>query len=94
VLEFEHGNLVRVTTFEAPALQPIDPEFSATFLDQLWAQLGHLAPPAAVLLCTQSAFDEWIAAEDKIAPLVQAVQNGTARLRLIDQSVPLFAALA
>jgi hypothetical protein len=93
VLEFKQGNIVRVTTFEAPALQPIEPQLSADFLDQLWQQLENIAPPAAVLLCAQEVFDEWIAAEDKLIPLVQAAQNGTARLRLIDQSAPAFAAI-
>lgn len=94
VLEFQRGSIVRVTTFEAPALQPLEPRLSADFLDQLWAQLSHIAPPAAVLLCTQAVFDGWITAEDKLVPLAQAVQNGTAWLRLIDQSVPAFAASA
>ena len=93
VLEVKQGNIVRVTTFEAPALQPIDPQLSADFLDQLWAQLDHIAPPAAVLLCEQAVFEEWIAAEDKLAPLVQAVQNGTACLRLVDQNAPAIAAI-
>jgi hypothetical protein len=93
VLEFKQGSIVRVTTFEAPALQPIEPQLSADFLDQLWAQLENVAPPAAVLLCDQGVFDEWIAAEDKLTPLVQAAQNGTACLRLIDQSVPVLAAI-
>ena len=30
VLEFKNGNIVQVTTFEAPALQPINPELSTT----------------------------------------------------------------
>ena len=93
VLEFKHGNIVRVTTFEAPTLQPIEPRLSADFLDQLWQQLANIAPPAAILLCEQAVFDKWITAEDKLAPLQQAAQNGTAWLRLIDQSVPMFAAL-
>jgi hypothetical protein len=92
VLEFKQGNIVRVTTFEAPALQPIKAQLSADFLDQLWQQLENIAPPAAVLLCEQKVFDEWIVAEDKLAPLVSAVQNGTAQLRLIDHSVSVFAA--
>ena len=93
VLEFQRGNIVRVTTFEAPALQPIEPRPSADFLDQLWQQLGNIAPPAAVLLCEQSVFDEWITAADKVAPLLRAAQNGAAWLRLIDQDAPAFAAI-
>jgi len=94
ILEFKQGNIVLATTFEAPALQPIEPRLSADFLDRLWQQLENIAPPAAVLLCEQTVFDEWIAAEDKLAPLQQAVQQGTAWLRLIDQAAPAFAALA
>ena len=88
VLEFKQGNIVRATTFEAPALQPIDPQFSPDFLDQLWAQLDHIAPPAAVLLCTQAAFDEWITAPEKIAFILSAVQNGSALLRLVEAVTP------
>jgi hypothetical protein len=88
VLEFKQGSMVRVTTFEAPALQPIAPQLSADFLDQLWQQLGNIAPPAAVLLCRQAVFDEWITSNDKLAHLMQAVQNGTAWLRLVQQNAP------
>jgi hypothetical protein len=92
VLEFERGNIVRVTTFEAPALQPIEPRLSAEFLDQLWAQLENIAPPAAALLCTQAVFDEWITTPDKVAFIFDALQSGTALARLIDQSVSVPAA--
>jgi hypothetical protein len=85
VLEFKCGNIVRVTTFEAPALQPLTPRLSAGFLNQLWQQLARIAPPAAVLLCTQAVFDEWITVKDKLTHLGQAAQNGTAWLRLIDR---------
>jgi hypothetical protein len=88
VLEFKHGNIVRVTTFEAPALQPIVPEFSVTFLDQVWQQLAHIAPPAAVLLCTQAAFDEWITTPDKVAFIFDAAQSGTALVRLVEAVTP------
>lgn len=88
VLEFKQGNIVRVTTFEAPVIQPIEPEFSATFLDQLWEQLNHIAPPAAVLLCTRAAFDEWITTPDKVAFMLGAGQNGSALLRLMEEAMP------
>ena len=88
VLEFKQGNIVRVTTFEAPALQPIDPQLSPAFLDQLWAQLDHIAPPAAALLCTQSMFDEWITTPEKIPFILSAVQNGSALLRLVEAVTP------
>jgi hypothetical protein len=88
VLEFKQGNIVRVTTFESPALQPLHPALSAGFLDQVWQQLSNIAPPAAVLLCNQAVFDEWITTDDKVAHLMQAVQNGTAWLRLARQGEP------
>ena len=88
VLEVKQGNIVRVTTFEAPALQPIDPQLSPDFLDQLWAQLDHIAPPAAVLLYTQAAFDEWITTPDKVAFIFEAVQQGNALVRLVEAVTP------
>lgn len=87
ILEFKQGNIVRVTTFEAPAIQPIEPEFAADFLDQLWRQLANIAPPAAVLLCTQAVFDEWITTPDKIDFITQAIQNGGALLHLADLAI-------
>ena len=88
VLEFERGSIVRATTFEAPALQPIEPQLSADFLDQLWAQLDHIAPPAAALLCTQAVFDEWITTPDKIAFILAAVQQGRAFVHLVEAVTP------
>ena len=87
VLEFKQGNIVRVTTFEAPALQPIDPQLSPDFLDQLWRQLDNIASPAAVLLCTQAIFDEWITTLDKVAFIFDAVQQGNALVRLVEASM-------
>jgi len=91
VLEFKQGNILRVTTFEAPALQPIVPQLSTDFLDQLWQQLDTIAPPAAVLLCTQAAFEELITTPDKAACLLGAVQNGSAVLRSIEAVIPALA---
>ena len=88
VLEFKHGNIVRVTTFEAPALQPITPQLTADFINQLWQRLGNIAPPAAVLLCTQAIFDEWIATSDKVAFIFNAAQNGDALVRLAEALTP------
>jgi hypothetical protein len=86
VLEFKDGHIVRVTTFEAPALQPIVPQFSADFLDRLWQQLGNIAPPAAVLLCPQAIFDEWVTAPDKVSFVREAALNGNALVRLVDSA--------
>jgi hypothetical protein len=88
VLEFWQGNIVRVTTLEAPALQPIAPQLSRDFLDQLWQQLDNIAPPAAVLLCSQTIFDEWITTPDKVSFILNAVQNGDAWLRLMETAAP------
>ena len=88
VLEFKQGNVVRVTTFEAPALQPLAPQLSIHFLDRLWEQLGNIAPPAAVLLCTQAIFDEWIATPDKVAFIFDAARNGGALVRLVEAVTP------
>ncbi len=84
VLEFKQGNIVRVTTFEAPALQPIRPQLSKAFLDELWQQLSHIAPAAAVLLCTQAVFAEWITTPDKGTFLLDAIRRGGALLKLAD----------
>ncbi len=88
VLEFQRGKIVRVTTFEAPALQPIEPRLSPEFLDQLWTQLDHIAPPAALLLCSLTVFDEWIATPDKVGFVLTATQNGQALLRLSEALTP------
>lgn len=88
ILEFQQGNIVRVTTFEAPAIQPIAPALSPDFLDRLWAQLENIAPPAAVLLCTQAAFDEWITTPDKVTFILDAAQKGSALLRLLEEAAP------
>jgi hypothetical protein len=82
ILEFKSGSIVRVTTFEAPLLELAPIEFSAACLDRLWQQLDqHIAPTTAVLLCTQAAFDQWIAAEDKAQSLQDAVRDGAAKRR-------------
>jgi hypothetical protein len=87
VLKFKRGHIVRVTTFEAPAIQPLAPAYSAHFLDQLWQQLANIAPPAAVLLCTRAVFDGWITAPEKDAFLLSAIQQGGALLRLKDELI-------
>jgi hypothetical protein len=87
VLEFKQGSIVRVTTFEAPALQPLAPRFSSEFLDQLWQGLANLAPPAAALLCTQAIFDEWITTPGKGTFLVNAGRQGGALLKLTDELI-------
>jgi hypothetical protein len=88
ILKFEHGNIVHVTTFESPVIQPVAPALSAIFLDQLWRQLANIAPPAAVLLCTRAVFDKWVTTPDKVAFILSAAQNGNALLRLMETTVP------
>ncbi len=88
ILKFKRGNIMRVTTFEAPVIQPVTPTLSPDFLDQLWRQLANVAPPAAVLLCTQAVFDEWITTRDKVAFILSAAQSGHALLRLMEEATP------
>lgn len=80
--QVEGGEFVRVTTFEAlpPDGRPTAP--TAAEAARLWETLGAcLAPPAALLLCTDAAFQGWLHAEDKAAALADAVAAGTAHLR-------------
>lgn len=87
VLEFRDGLIRHVTTFEALDLPAQAMQPSPELLDQLWSQLNtQFAPAAGVLLCTQAAFADWLAAEDKAAFLAQAAQEGALfwRLRLND----------
>jgi hypothetical protein len=83
ILELRDGMIRRVTTFEGLELPPSDPRLSAKFLDQLWSCLeAESAPPAGVLLCSASAFNAWIAADDKAAFLQRVSQEGAAHWRL------------
>jgi hypothetical protein len=96
ILELSRGTIKRVTTFEALPLNPGEAQLSETFLEQLWTLLaGPFASPAGVLLCSQTSFEQWLAAEDKTASLNAARQQGTAfwRLALREDVLPAFQSL-
>jgi hypothetical protein len=88
ILELRGGLIRTVTTFEALD-NPAPGEVSIESLDQLWALLERRSatagapPPAGVLLCTQAAFDAWLAADDKRAALERASAGGAAYWRLL-----------
>ena len=83
ILEVREGLIKRVTTFEALQLEPGTAQLSEDFFDRLWVQLGEkFAPPAALLLCSQTTFETWLGAEDKLAALDQAARQKTAFWKL------------
>lgn len=91
ILELNAGTIKRVTTFEALPLNPGEAQLSEAFLERLWTLLaGPFAPAAGVLLCSQTVFEQWLAAEDKAACLNVARQQAAAfwRLNLLTASVP------
>jgi hypothetical protein len=82
-LEVRLARVQRVTTLEGlPPLPP--PAVSERFLDAFWSALHQtLAPPAAALVCTRAAFEDWLyTSASKPAVLQSAVQNGQALFRL------------
>jgi len=87
ILELRGGLIRTVTTFEALE-EPPPGVVSQQSLEQLWALLERRSatvgspPPAAALLCTQAAFETWLAAADKRAALDQLAQSGAACWRL------------
>ncbi|HET9220951.1 MAG TPA: hypothetical protein VFO07_00520 [Roseiflexaceae bacterium] len=84
ILELRDGMIRRVTTFEALDLPPGEPTISGESLERLWAALAQrFAPPAGVLLCTQSTFEAWIAQGGTIAVLEAAAAENQAVWRLL-----------
>jgi len=88
VLEFDHGVVVRVTTFDGLRLaQP--PRLSADFLGELWVAVSEqIAVTAAALVCSQAAFDEWLEAGDKRAALRALRERGEAFWQLRPATPP------
>lgn len=83
IIELNEGRITRLTTFEALNLQE-QPTLSSAFLDQLGDALEkNFASPSAILICTQSVFEEWIEATAKTAILEQAVIEQQAFLKLL-----------
>lgn len=83
ILELNNGQITRVTTFEALDLQ-VQPTLSSDFLDHLWNALDqNYASPSAILICTQSVFEQWIEVVEKTTVIERAVQEHRAFLRLL-----------
>jgi hypothetical protein len=85
VLELKDGRIVRVTTFEGLDLPEETMRLSPDFLAQLWSRLEErFSPPAGVVLCSQAAFEGWLAADlaGKGAFLHGALDQGEALWRL------------
>ena len=88
VLDLRGGLIRTVTTFETFGFPAPTFDLSAAAFERLWALLearGRTpggAPPAAALLCSQAAFDAWIAGADKAAVLAEMGRRGEAFWRL------------
>jgi hypothetical protein len=83
VVELQAGMIRRVTTFEALDVELGAAQVSAGFLERLWVALEQrFAPPAGVLLCTQPAFEAWMAGANKIEQLREAERMGAVLWRL------------
>ncbi|HKD77561.1 MAG TPA: hypothetical protein VKB76_18800 [Ktedonobacterales bacterium] len=79
ILVCEGGMIRRVTTFEGLDWSATNPGPTQHTLTALCEDLeAQFAPPAAVLLCTDAVFSGWLAAEDKLAYLTAARDDGTA----------------
>ncbi|HEY7122586.1 MAG TPA: hypothetical protein VH540_01425 [Ktedonobacterales bacterium] len=87
VLVCQGGQIRRVTTFEGLNWNVAHPGPTEQTLTALCEALGaQFAPPAAVLLCTESVFSTWLAATDKWACLSEARANATAIWHYADQA--------
>jgi hypothetical protein len=83
--EVKNGSFHKVTTFESLPYPREDAAVSDEFMDRLWGHLSKGAwPPAAVLLCRNSVFEEWVYGADKQHTIDQAVVDGRAILRFRD----------
>lgn len=73
------GLIRQVTTFEGLDWHVAQPGPTEQTLTALCTALAaQFAPPAAVLLCTDAVFSEWLAAADKLAYLSAARADRTA----------------
>jgi hypothetical protein len=81
--EVSEGQFHKVTTFEALPFERSEAAVTQSFMMRVWMALESTAyPPAAVLLCTDTIFDEWVYGADKEAVIGRARMAGTAILRL------------
>jgi hypothetical protein len=79
VLLCEQGMIRLVTTFEGLNWKVAQPGPTEETLGALREALtAQFAPPAAVLLCTEAVFSEWLASADKMAYLAEARANAAA----------------
>ena len=86
--EVSEGSFRKVTTFESLPFGPSDMSVDEGFLDRIWSHLLETDfPPAAVLLCTESVFDRWVNGADKARTIEDAIESGTAALRLRNETL-------
>lgn len=84
--EVSDGSFRKVTTFESLPFDRLEVSVTQEFLDRLWSHLATTDyPPATVLLCTESIFDRWVNEPDKARTISEAIDSGTAVLRLRDE---------
>lgn len=82
ILVCEHGQIRKVTTFEALDVERTTVGFAEETLALLWQRLAEqFAPPAGLLLCSQDVFEAWIHQEEKMPVLLAAHQRGQAYWR-------------
>lgn len=79
ILVCEHGQIRKVTTFEALEIQEVAADLSKETLAELWQRLTEVvATPAGLLLCSPEVFEAWIQQEEKMQVLLTARQQGQA----------------
>ncbi len=79
ISEIGNGTIRRVTTFESLDIDRFDGAVNQEFFVRIWNGMSsRFASPAAVLLCTDLVFDEWIGGGDKRAVIERAISSGQA----------------
>jgi hypothetical protein len=88
VLDLRGGLIRTVTTFETFGFPAPTFDLSAAGFAHLWSLLEARSaeqgtpPPVAALLCSQAAFDAWLASPDHAATLAELAARGEAFWRL------------
>jgi len=76
------GLIRRVTSFEALPLPRTAAAVTQAYFDLIWTGMAELlAPPAALLICTEPVFHEWLTGPDKSGVVRRAVAHGAAFVR-------------